>query len=114
MKKQKTIKFHDITHSHLLEDIGQSLHIVLIVLLAILPWCKALALLFHIHFPNMLEVNGLHHPQLAASSHQGLQAFHYLRLLPFKETGAEYGEAQLLVLLEDVGQLGGTSNAGAG
>lgn len=42
-----------LTNSHLLEDISQFLHVVVVVLLTILPGCKALVLLLHIRFPNM-------------------------------------------------------------
>lgn len=62
----------------------------------------------------MLEVTRLHHPQLAASARQSPEPFDYLRLLPFKETGAEYAETDLFALLEDVGQLGCAGHTGTG
>lgn len=101
-----------LTGSHLLEDISQFLHVVLVVLLTILPGCKALVLLLHICFPNKYEVTWLHHPQFAASAHQSPEPFYYLRLLPFEESGAEYGETDVFALLEDVGQLGCTGHTG--
>lgn len=101
-----------LTSSHLLEDISQFLIVVNVVLLTVLPRCKALLLLLHIHLPNKQEVGRLHHPQLAAGSHQSPQPFYYLGFLPLEETGAEYEQTKLLALLQDAGQLVCTGHAG--
>lgn len=100
------------TDSHLLEDICQFFHIVVVVLLTILPGCKALILLLHVRFPHMQEVRRLHHSQFAAGSHQTLKPFSYLWLLPLEETGTEYTKTHLFALLEDAGQLGCTGHTG--
>lgn len=101
-----------LTSSHLLEDISQFLIVVNVVLLTVFPRCKALLLLLHIHLPNKQEVGRLHHPQLAAGSHQSPQPFYYLRFLPLEETGAEYEQTKLLALLQDAFQLVCTGHAG--
>lgn len=122
-KKQTNIKWKGfywpkrytiLTDSHLLEDISQFLHVVVIVFLTILPGCKALVLILHICFPDVYKVRRLHHPQFAAGTHQSPEPFYYLRLLPLKETGAEYAKTDLFALLEDAGQLAGTRDTGTG
>lgn len=103
-----------LTDSHLLEDVSQFLHVVLVVLLTILPGREGLLVLLHIRLPNVHKVRRLHHPQLAAGARQGPEPLDHLGLLPLKETGAEYAETELFALLEDAGQLGCTRHTGTG
>lgn len=98
----------------LFEDVSQYLIIVIIVILTILPGGEAFTFLLHISFPHKLEVRGLHHPYFAPGPDQGPERLYYFWLVPLKETGAEYAEADLFALLEDRCQLVGTRDAWAG
>lgn len=103
-----------LSDSHLLQDISQSLHIILVVLLTVLPGCEALILFVYVHVPHMHKVGRPHHPHLAAGLGEGPQALSNLWLLPIKKARAEYAQPELFALLEDACHLGGTRDAGTG
>lgn len=103
-----------LSDSHLLEDISQSLHVVLVVLLTVLPGCEALILFVDVHVPYMHKVGRPHHPQFAAGLGKGPQTLSDFWLLPLKKARAEYAQPELFALLEDACHLGGTRDAGTG
>lgn len=97
-----------------LQNISQFLLIILVVFLAVFPRRELLIVVLHERVPGVVEIQRLHHAELAAGGRQRLQPRLDLRLLPLEETSGEDGQTHVFARLEDFGQFPGAGGAGAG